>query len=316
MVKILSILLLILFATITNYAQVINVKVSTDSSRYEVGDYINLTYTITHDKDISIYFPSIKDSIKKLELIESLPIQLKDDGAKKESIFKFILAGFDSGSVTIPAITIQYKSNKDTVLQGIKTDSLTLLIQTLPVDAGADIMDIKAPLTIGIDWLFVLLITAIVIVITVIGYMIYKKYFANRVNQIEIKEEIIKLPHEEALELLKDLEEKKLWQSGKIKEYHSEITAIVRRYFERRFTILALEMPTSEILSKLNKINDARTIVDLTENFLQNADMVKFAKFMPLNDVNFEMMNQAYTIVENTKEEFSNETASEENTNV
>jgi hypothetical protein len=315
MVRIVIILLFFL-SILTINAQEISVKVFADSAVYDVGDHIQLGYRIIHRKNTSIYFPSVKDSIKNIEFIESLPVNIKEEENRKESVYKFIFAGFDSGSVTIPSITIQYKSIADTSFKEIKTDSLTLLINTLPVDVNADIMDIKAPLTIDIDWLFVLLIIVITVVVLLMGYLIFKKYFSSRFRSESIEEEFSKLPHEEALDLLKDLEEKKLWQNGRIKEYHSEITAIVRRYFERRFAILALEMPTSEIIGILNEVSDAKKIIETTERFLQNADMVKFAKFMPLNDVNIEMMDQAYTIIEMTKEDILIESPKEENSNV
>jgi hypothetical protein len=309
-------ILLFLITNFTLNAQEINLKVSTDSTIYEIGDYINISYLITHSKDITIFFPSLKDSIKNLEYIESFPVQSKEDGNKKESIYKFIFAGFDSGSVTIPSVTIEYKSISDSILHRVTTDSVILLIKTLPVDVSADIMDIKAPMTIDIDWVTLLLIAAIIIAVLILGYFSYKKYFAPRWKKESIEEEIYKLPYEEALDSLRDLDEKKLWQSGKIKEYHSEITSIVRRYFERRFEILALEMPTSEILDKLNGVTDAKIIIEITEKFLLNADMVKFAKFLPLNDVNIEMMNQAYSIVDMTKEESSIGSLTEGDSNV
>jgi hypothetical protein len=51
-------------------------------------------------------------------------------------------------------------------------------------------------------------------------------------------------------------------------------------------------------------------IIDSTNEFLNNADLVKFAKFKPENFVNEEMMKQAVEIVnrtiENIPEEVSN----------
>ena len=38
----------------------------------------------------------------------------------------------------------------------------------------------------------------------------------------------------------------------------------------------------------------------ITEDFLTNADLVKFAKYKPIATVNEEMMKQAYLIVEKT----------------
>ncbi len=41
-------------------------------------------------------------------------------------------------------------------------------------------------------------------------------------------------------------------------------------------------------------------VLEITSGFLNNADMVKFAKFIPMNDINEEMMKQAYEIVNTT----------------
>ena len=123
---------------------------------------------------------------------------------------------------------------------------------------------------------------------------------------------IIKIaPHEAALKSLRSLEEQKLWQQGNIKEYHSRITEIIRRYFEERFNFLALEMTSSEVLLNLRSLNEGNKIMDITNSFLSNADLVKFAKFQPIPSVNEEMMKQAYEIVETTKPEIITEKAEE-----
>ncbi len=41
-------------------------------------------------------------------------------------------------------------------------------------------------------------------------------------------------------------------------------------------------------------------MIDITSQFLSNADLVKFAKFTPLENVNREMMTQAKEIVNKT----------------
>lgn len=99
---------------------------------------------------------------------------------------------------------------------------------------------------------------------------------------------------------LDQLDREQLWQKGFVKEYHSRITEIIREYFEKRFGLPALELPTSEQLELLKRIPDAQQIFSLTESFLSNADLVKFAKFVPIDGVNQEMMKQAVEIVNKT----------------
>ena len=62
----------------------------------------------------------------------------------------------------------------------------------------------------------------------------------------------------------------------------------------------ALELTTSEQMQQLNKVPAAENILSVTNEFLNNADLVKFAKFQPLPSVNETMMNQAKEIVQST----------------
>ena len=107
-------------------------------------------------------------------------------------------------------------------------------------------------------------------------------------------------PHIKALAALENLEKEQLWQKGLIKDYHSRITKIIRNYFEERFDLPAMELTTTETIYHLNNIKEKDLIIDTTYNFLSNADLVKFAKFQPLESVNEEMMRQAREIVDST----------------
>jgi hypothetical protein len=61
-----------------------------------------------------------------------------------------------------------------------------------------------------------------------------------------------------------------------------------------------MELPTTESIDRLRNIKEAENINDLTFDFLSNADLVKFAKFQPLQSVNEEMMTQARNIIRET----------------
>lgn len=177
---------------------------------------------------------------------------------------------------------------------------LTIIVATVPVDTTKDIQDIKAPIEIPFDWMLALIIFAIAAVIAVAGYYTYK-YYQKKKHPKENEKVIIKIPpYELALKELHTLDEKHLWQEGKVKDYHSEITEIIRKYFEGRFKFLALEMTTSEVLKNLQMAPGGTEVVELTEKFLSNADLVKFAKFIPIPTVNAEMMKQAVSIVYQT----------------
>jgi hypothetical protein len=296
MVKV-KIISLILFFCFLAFPQEIKIKVSTDKNEYKIGDYIHLKYEFKHKNDINIFFPSFKDSLKKLELISMHPVKKNPEENITSSIYEFVLIGFDSGRVTIPAFSISYKSKGDTALSTIVTDSIVITIHSIKVDIGVEIKDIKEPERIPFDWksiaLWILILSASIILL----YFLYKKLIKKKQEQTE-EPKISVPPSQIALDSLKQLELKKLWQNGKIKEYHTEITEIIRKYFEEQFSLPALELTTSEVLYHLKNRKDTLSIVDLTNEFLSNADMVKFAKYIPLDKINEEMMLQAVSIVE------------------
>lgn len=107
--------------------------------------------------------------------------------------------------------------------------------------------------------------------------------------------------HELALQQLKALENKQLWQKGEVKAYHSELTRIIRAYLENRYGIQALEMTTEQILAQLNTLDFDADWNDRLREMLQAADLVKFAKAEPPSVFHERMMDYAVSFVEATK---------------
>lgn len=291
---------LLLLLNINLSAQSISVLASVDSSDYLVGDYINYTLEIRAEKNIEITTPVIRDSLKKVEVIRELPSASKEENNIKSTTFGYIISYYDSGSVTISPIAVRYKLSGDDEEKIALSNPVTFTVHTLQVEQQADIKDVKDPLTIPLDWKFILLIVLIVLIVTAAAYYLYRRYKKKKAEQ-PVKKKIIKIPaHVRALTALNNLESEKLWQKGKVKDYHSNITGIIRGYFEERFNLPALELTTSEQMQQLKRVPSAEYILSITNEFLNNADLVKFAKFIPLPSVNEAMMKQAKEIVNST----------------
>ncbi|HLP14774.1 MAG TPA: hypothetical protein VK470_00870, partial [Bacteroidota bacterium] len=91
------------------------------------------------------------------------------------------------------------------------------------------------------------------------------------------------------------------WQKGEIKAFYSEATEIVRRYFEGRYGVMALEMTTDEVLDQLVEFKLSREMMDEIRAFLADADLVKFAKVIPSISDNEHVIPVALEIVEKTR---------------
>lgn len=87
----------------------------------------------------------------------------------------------------------------------------------------------------------------------------------------------------QALNAIEALRQQQLWQQGKIKEYHTELTDILRRYLAQAFGIQSAEMTTDQTLDAYRCApaysHEGETLL---RQVLQTADMVKFAKSEPL----------------------------------
>ncbi|MFA7420602.1 MAG: hypothetical protein WCZ90_13035 [Melioribacteraceae bacterium] len=292
--------LLLSFAVISLKAQTISVAVSTDTTVYQVGDYITLIIEARYDKSISIKLPPVKDSIKVLDYIQTLPVDKKEVDGKIVEYHKFIFSKYDSAQVTIPSLNIEYSEGKSGEKKFLATTPITITINKLQVNQQEDIRDVKEPYTIPLPWWIILLVVVGTVGLAIGGYYLYKYWKKRKEGKIELKPEVIIPPYDIALAKLDELGQKKLWQNGKVKEFHSEVTEIVREYFEKRFNFRALEMPSSEILPVLSYLEEGKVIVETADKFFSNADLVKFAKFEPMPHINDEMMTQAYEMVKLT----------------
>lgn len=118
----------------------------------------------------------------------------------------------------------------------------------------------------------------------------------------EIKDKIIIRPaHEIAFEKLEKLRREELWKNDRVKEHQTQLSFIVREYLENRYQIKALESTTAEINRDLNEADLGVQDVAQLRDLLQIADLVKFAKAKPEEDIHARFLQQAVDFVDRTK---------------
>jgi len=308
------ILFLLVLASACIYPQEFKVKAFTDTTAYMIGDHIKLHYIIEHEKGLSFADPSFRDSISNIDVIGITAPEVKEDNNKVITKFDVILSRYDSSDIRIPPVTFYYwkgekkdrasflmekYSEQDTTVKSAQSNEVFFRVDAVKVNVQEDIKDIKQPLTLPPDWRLILLYVFIAsLLLAAVIYLYFK--LKRRREALASTRKIYIPPHVAALSSLNELEKKNLWQKGQIKEFHSEVTGIIRNYFEKRFGFPSLEITTGETLELLDKTEGTKEIINDAEVFLNNADLVKFAKFVPMNDVNEMMMKKAYLIVERT----------------
>jgi hypothetical protein len=281
---------LILLLFISNFAFAQTAKL--DTNAILIGEQINfsISNTISETEVWPTYDAFLVEGI---EIIKEGKLDTSDNLISQN----FIITAWDSGSYYIPPIAFSATS---------KTQGLLLNVQTIILEEGAELKDIKQPMEAPIGWSDIWPWLLGIVLLILIAYIL-KKYVFTKKEALKIEKPKVIIPADIiALKELITLEKAKIWQEGKIKEYHSSLSEIVRRYTEERFQFIALELTTDEIIDELKSKLNQEQIQNL-KTLLQRADLAKFAKSKPIESENTESMLLAKNFVNNTKQKKENE---------
>lgn len=145
------------------------------------------------------------------------------------------------------------------------------------------------------------LVALLILLLTGIGFLKYFRKQSQQETEIVTVVAPPKPAHIIALNKIEKLKTEQLWKVGRVKEYQSQLTYILREYLENRYDIPALESTTGEIVSSTKKLGvKTEHQNDITE-ILQIADMVKFAKAKPEEDINEKFLDRTRQFVQETK---------------
>ena len=319
--------ILTIFCLLIGYLSVqsqVTVSAALDNSKVLIGDHVKLHLEanypgghVIQDPDLSVLDSifSEKDPSKGdsepgvLEVLEQTEWETLTHAGLTTYRKDITITCWDEGVYFIPQIRFgfEFKGTKFTRA----TNQLTLLVSSpISQSEAADTVQI-APIKdiIKEEWRFadflpivyilggaLILIMAIIFLIL---YIIRKKQGPPPIN-------VVKRPaHEIAFHKLNQLKAEELWQKGEVKNYQSQLTYISREYVENRYDIPALESTTGEILTDLKNVNFPEELVEKMREMLQLADMVKFAKATPPEEMHIRLMDFAHEIVDSTKQSVS-----------
>jgi hypothetical protein len=286
-------------------AQVAGAKAVLDSNLITIGDQVKLELQLTVPAHSEIQWPSFPDTLSShIDIIEKSRIDTLGKDPEKTVLRQVLkITSFDSGYWYVPPIPFRFRSAGDTTTFYLESKPVGLDVRVPKTDLRKDIKPIKPPLRAPITfiemlpWLIGLILLAVIVVGAV--YVYRRRKMARPILQLRTKPKLP--PHLVALEALENLRVKKLWQSGRIKDYFTEMTDIIRVYIEGRFGILAMEMTTDEIMQSLKKSEADSAARNTLRETLEVADLVKFAKALPLPLENEQCLNRCVDFIKLTK---------------
>lgn len=287
-------------------AQQTSASVSLDTNAMLIGDHVGMTLKMSVPAGAGVFWPAIPDTILgNIAVIGRGKIDtlLTTDNKMMTLTQLFTLTCFDSGFYTIPPIPFRYRVPPDTSLLETMSPLSMLSVHTVAVDTTKAIKPIYGPVKVPVTFREILPwllggIAIILVIAATVWYLIRRKKNKPILTFIP---KVVLQPHEKALQQLEMLKAKKLWQSGRFKEYHTELTDILRVYIEEKFKVPAMEQTTSEIVESLQDHTECPASPrSRLQSLLVQADLVKFAKAVPVATENEVSMTDALTFVRET----------------
>jgi len=280
------------------FAEPVNLEVKVDRDKITIGDKIKYEVIVEYDNGVEIEPYTAGKNLGEFEIKDykiEVPQKIKSGRLISRAIYT--IATFTTGEFTIPGLKIKYK-DLDKQEKEISSNEIKIKVESVkpgPNDKDdirplAGPAEIKGALPAWVFVVFILLIAGIAVFV----YLKKKKE----------KEEKPALPPAPAEEIARDalsaLKEAKLIEKGLIKEYYIRLSDIIRTYIENKYRIFAMDRTTWELFQEMRSKRIERSHVDKINYFFEDCDMVKFAKYTPIQKEIEEAYKKAEEIVDMT----------------
>ena len=273
-----------------------------------IGEQAVMTLSVSYQKDQmpKVVFPLFGDTlITNVEIVRATDVDTlstADDVTETRLEKKLYLTSWDTGFYAIPPVEITINGEKQS------TEAFLLTVKSVEIDTTAGIKQSADIYEVEVGWQDYLqaywfypagALALAGLLVAVILLVRAQRKKRNERPVIE-KQEPARPADELAKERLLEIQNEKIYSKGKIKQYHTEITDVLRDYLEVIYEIPAHEVTSHEILARLRYVGLTDQESLQLRVILNRADMVKFAKDRPSDTENEEAVTQTLSFVTTT----------------
>ncbi len=292
-----------LLTTVSRIDAQVQVESTIDSIQILIGEQAHVTLNVSMKKGLKLEMPQFKRTEYVTPGVEFVSDTQADTSELDNNMIKvskiYTLTSFDENLYYLPEMTVKVDGKP------YKTKSLALKVLTVPVDTLHPEQffppkDVQNNPFQWAEWRVPFWLSLLLIAMMFCALYLRKRLKDNKPIIAKIK--IIKkvLPHQKAMKEIERLKEEHMTSSENNKEYYTRLTDTLRKYIEERFGFNAMEMTSSEIIDRLNSVDDRKMIDELKELFT-TADLVKFAKYSTLINENDANLVNAVEFINTTK---------------
>ncbi len=287
------------------------VSAEVDRETITVGDRIVYTVRAVHDQDLVVDFPQLGSAWGDFEILSQRPLQpSKGSEGRVVTGKECVITAFTVGEYTTPPLRVSYLDRQGQT-QEVETDAIritvtSVLTGTEGVTSTLDIHDLKPQAELPRDWSWLLWaglagLALALAIFSLLWLMARRRKRAGAAAPAAVVD--LRPPEEIAYDELGRIAGLKLVEQGRFKEHYTLTADCLRHYAEGIYGIPAMDRTTEEFHAALRRARVDGQQVSLFKDFLDESDLVKFAKYVPAAEEAQEALPRARHIVDVTKPE-------------
>lgn len=252
------------------------VEARLDTAQVRVGDPLHLELHLYYDQGTEVLVPALPSLLKDFSVRPETPAPPVAAGGGMEEVRRYELRLYQPGSYQIPPLEIGFVQG-DT----LKLSTAPLQVEVLKVRQEGDeaLRDIKDPVALGGGlpaWAWGL--AGGLVALALVGGIYW---WLRRRQRPDLPPP--PPPPKDYLAEFSRIAAMGLLERGGTKVYYSLLAETLRRFLEEQLGIVAMEQTTEEISQTLASRCDAVLVAQI-ESFLSAADLVKFARLIPVEE--------------------------------
>ncbi|MBI3467192.1 MAG: hypothetical protein HY000_29620 [Planctomycetes bacterium] len=274
-----------------------------DTASPFVSDVVSVRLQVHAPKGVEVELPRLESLPKELHVssVSRSGPNTNADGSQAELSFK--LDVLLAGKYELPAMAVQYREMGESVWTTAETEPVSLEFRSLLGDNPDEFQPKPnpGPTTMPRGPLPWLALTAILGMVGLLGAAAWfvRARWSHRPKPVPMIS-----AYRKAMDAIHRIDLAGWLERGDVDRFYTELSGVIRHYIEDRFTLRAPEQTTEEFLQELATrpvlASDQRLAL---ANFLEQCDLVKFARMQPTTTQDQTALRAAREFVEATRDD-------------
>lgn len=253
-----------------------------------VGDKFRLSVAATAPSAGRLEVLPLFDLQSSWTVIGTPETLTRSENGQQINTYNYSIVPFETGAFSVPQVAVTYNAADGTSITERSKPLQVTINSVLSGDGSASTLrDVKPPVALAVPkalaWSIILLG---VLLIAALAWFIWNRY-SHRLKRM-LGQGLT--PPELALKKISQLESDRLIEQKKMKEFYTRLTDALRVYLHQAFGVQAMDLTSNELLDAMDRkaedqspahVEEYRRAMARLVDVLNEADMVKFARFIP-----------------------------------